>query len=77
MTYAIIIKQVAWIAQSAEHAAVNRGVVGSSPTSGAILRWLVGEAAEHSALSRRHSRVRISYESPFYKSSSEMNFFCL
>ena len=28
------------IAQSAEHAAVNRSVVGSSPTQGVLAQWL-------------------------------------
>ena len=46
-----MIRHYSSIAQSVEHAAVNRGVVGSSPTRGAILaRWSSGQ---DTALSRR------------------------
>ena len=34
------------IAQSVEHAAVNRRVVGSSPTGGAFYTWLHGQAVK-------------------------------
>ena len=37
------------LAQSVEHAAVNRGVVGSSPTGGAIKRDAAAKAAAFSA----------------------------
>ena len=34
------------IAQSVEHAAVNRSVVGSSPTGGVFYTWLHGQAVK-------------------------------
>ena len=34
------------LAQSVEHAAVNRSVVGSSPTGGAFYTWLHGQAVK-------------------------------
>ena len=36
------------IAQSVEHAAVNRSVVGSSPTGGVFYTWLHGQAVKTS-----------------------------
>ena len=34
------------LAQSVEHAAVNRSVVGSSPTGGVFYTWLHGQAVK-------------------------------
>ena len=52
-------KQFASLAQSVEHAAVNRSVVGSSPTQGAMAQWL-------SWLERRPVTAEVVGSSPIW-----------
>ena len=57
------------IAQSVEHAAVNRGVVGSSPTRGVLARWL-------SWLERRPVTAEVDGSSPFRVAASGVDAIC-
>ena len=52
-------KSFACLAQSVEHAAVNRSVVGSSPTQGAMAQWL-------SWLERRPVTAEVVGSSPIW-----------
>ena len=53
------------IAQSVEHAAVNRGVVGSSPTQGAKILYLNIMARWLSWLERRPVTAEVDGSNPF------------
>ena len=56
------------LAQSVEHAAVNRSVVGSSPTGGVMAQWL-------SWLERRPVTAEVESSSLFWVVSNELTKF--
>ena len=66
LLYSVRNNEGAFLAQSVEHAAVNRGVVGSSPSKGATYEYGQLEKRLNShAFHACTSRVRIPYWSPF------------